>query len=169
MIRRLRRRMTLMVIAVLILVSAGIVLAIHLANIRSITSEAESSLAVLAESSGARTTARPDGDPPAGRGETPPPKPDEDTDGSRASRQGKNQHGSRSQPPSVRSGSETAASLSNSYSITLNADGSVASWTSDKTDLYSDLQVAFLAESILADGRNSGRIGTQYYRRTEKN
>ena len=35
MIEKLRRRMTLMVIAVLILVSAGIVLAIHLANERS--------------------------------------------------------------------------------------------------------------------------------------
>ena len=168
MIRRLRRRMTLMVIAVLILISAGIVLAIHLSNIRSITSEAESSLAVLAENSGVRSTARPDGDPPAGRGETPPPKPDEDSDGSRTSREGKNQRGNRSQPPSVRSGSRTAASLSNSYSITLNEDGSVDSWTSDRTDLYSDLQVASMAESILAGGRKSGRIGTQYYRLTEK-
>ena len=168
MIRRLRRRMTLMVIAVLVLISAGIVLAIHLSNIRSITSEAESSLAVLAENSGVRSTARPDGDPPAGRGETPPPKPDEDSDGSRTSREGKNQRGNRSQPPSVRSGSRTAASLSNSYSITLNEDGSVDSWTSDRTDLYSDLQVASMAESILAGGRKSGRIGTQYYRLTEK-
>ena len=36
MIKRLRRRMTLMVVAVLILVSAGIVLAIHLADEHSI-------------------------------------------------------------------------------------------------------------------------------------
>ena len=36
MIGRLRRRMTLMVISVLILVSAGIVLAIHLSNEHSI-------------------------------------------------------------------------------------------------------------------------------------
>ena len=168
MIRRLRRRMTLMVIAVLILVSAGIVLAVHLANIRSITSEAESSLAILAENSGARTTSRPDSEPPAGRGETPPPKPDADDDGGRASRQGKSQRGNRNQPPSLRSGSETAASLSNSYTITLNDDGSVASWTSDRSDLYSDPQVASMAESVLGGGRNSGRIGTQYYRITEK-
>lgn len=160
--------MTLMVIAVLILVSAGIVLAVHLANIRSITSEAESSLAILAENSGARTTSRPGSEPPAGRGETPPPKPDADDDGGRASRQGKSQRGNRNQPPSLRSGSETAASLSNSYTITLNDDGSVASWTSDRSDLYSDPQVASMAESVLGGGRNSGRIGTQYYRITEK-
>ena len=49
MIRQLRRRMTLMVIAVLVLVSAGIVLAIHLANGHSIAAQAADSLSVLAE------------------------------------------------------------------------------------------------------------------------
>ena len=48
MIRKLRLRMTLMVIAVLILVSAGIVLAIHLSNERNIAAQAEDTLAVLA-------------------------------------------------------------------------------------------------------------------------
>jgi len=59
MIKRLRRRMTLMVIAVLILISAGIVLAIHYANERSIAAQAESTLSVLAENSGSRPSLPP--------------------------------------------------------------------------------------------------------------
>ena len=78
MIKRLRRRMTLMVIAVLILVSAGIVLAIHYANERSIAAQAESTLSVLAENSGSRPSLPPDGSTPADMNETPPPKPDGD-------------------------------------------------------------------------------------------
>ena len=169
MIKRLRLRMTLMVIAVLILVSAGIVLAIHLANQRSIESQAQSTLSVLAENSGVRTTAKPTDEAPSGRGETPPPKPSDDDDGKGFSRTNRNQRGNRGQPPALRDGSEAdAAGLSNSYTITLNEDGSVASWTSDRTDLYSDEQVASIAESILAEGRDCGRIGTQFYQKTEK-
>lgn len=167
MIKRLRLRMTLMVIAVLILVSTGIVLAIHVANQRSIESQAESTLSVLAENSGARTTAEPGGEAPAGRGETPPSRPSDDDDGKTFSRMSKNQRGNRGQPASLRNSRE-AASLSNSYTITLNENGSVASWTSDRTDLYSDEQVASIAESILAEGRDCGRIGTQFYQKAEK-
>ena len=150
MIKRLRRRMTLMVIAVLILVSAGIVLAIHLADERNIAAQAEETLSVLAENSGGR---------PQGAGENV---------GGRT-RKG-DRRGKGAQPPEVRSGRDAAAAgLSNSYTITLNTDGSVASWTSDRTDLYSDAQVAAIAESALADGRETGRIGTQFYRKTERN
>ena len=53
MIKRLRLRMTAMVIAVLVLVSAGIVLATHLANERNIAAQAEETLSALAESPGA--------------------------------------------------------------------------------------------------------------------
>ena len=155
MIRKLRRRMTLMVIAVLILVSAGIVLAIRLANERNIAAQAEDTLAVLAETSG-ETGSRKD---------NPPPKPDDEDDGNRFGR--KNGRGLRGQPPEIRSGGDAAAAgLSNSYTITLNEDGSVASWTSDRTDLYTDEQVAAIAESALADGKDCGRIGTQFYRKT---
>ena len=168
MIKRLRLRMTLMVIAVLILVSAGIVLAIHVANKRSIESQAQATLSVLAENSGARTTGSTTGEAPSGRGETPPPKPSEDDDGKSSSHTYRNQRGNRGQPPALRGGSESdAAGLSNSYTITLNADCTVASWTSDRTDLYSDEQVASITESILAEGRDSGRIGTQFYQKTE--
>ena len=155
MIRKLRRRMTLMVIAVLVLVSAGIVLAIHLANGRNIAVQAEDTLAVLAESSGETFVRR----------DNPPAKPEEEDDGNRYGR--KNGRGLRGQPPEIRSGSDAAAAgLSNSYTILLNEDGSVASWTSDRTDLYTDEQVAAIAENALADGKDSGRIGTQFYRKT---
>ena len=161
MIRRLRRRMTLMVVAVLILVSAGIVLAIHLANERSIAAQADATLSVLAENSGSRPsdTGR--------RGDMPTMKPDENDTGRGARMNRKRDF--RGEPPALRSGTEAAAAgLSNSYTITLNADGSVASWTSDRTDLYSDGQVAAMAENILSDGKDSGRIGTQFYRKTEQ-
>ena len=150
MIKRLRRRMTLVVIAVLILVSAGIVLAIHLANERSIADQAASTLSVLAESSGSRPAGRPEND---GREGLPSRTSDNGGPQNR-----KNQRGGRGQPPELRSGSETAAGLSNSYTITLNDDGTVASWTSDRTDLYSDLQISAMAEGVQAhtdeiDGR----------------
>ena len=154
MIRRLRRRMTVMVIAVLILVSAGIVLAIHLSNERSIAAQAEETLDVLTGSGS--VSAR----------ETVSPKPDGKEGGFRKN----GGRGNRGQPPEVRSGKDAAtAGLSSSYTITLNEDGSVASWTSDRSDLYSDEQVAGIAESALADGRDSGRIGTQFYRKTAEN
>ena len=146
MIRRLRIRITLVVIAVLILVSAGIVLAIHVANERSIAAQAQETLSVLAENSGSR-----------------PSRPEEDRDFSGQKK--KEKRNGQGQPPELRGGSDSAAGLSNSYTITLNEDGSVASWTSDREDLYSDGQVAEMAESVLADGKDSGRIGTQFYRK----
>ena len=157
MIKRLRLRMAAMVIAVLVLVSAGIVLATHLANERSITAQAEETLAALAEGGGTAEN----------RMETPPPKPEEDDDGSRFGPRD-DRHGNRGQPPEIRSGRDAAAAgLSSFYTITLNEDGSVASWTSDRTDLYTDEQVAGIAESALADGRDCGRVGTQFYRKTD--
>ena len=156
MIRRLRRRMTLMVIAVLILVSAGIVLAIHLSNERSIAAQAEETLSALTENGS--TASR----------ETASPRPDERSGG--LFRKNGDRRGNRGQPPEVRSGRDAAAAgLSSTYTITLNGDGSMASWTSDRTDLYTDEQVAAIAENALSDGCETGRIGTQFYRKTVKN
>lgn len=152
MIKRLRRRMTVMVIAVLILVSAGIVFAIHLSIEQNIASQAKSSLAFMAENEENGIFDR----------EPPPSKPD----GSEK-RMNKNQRGNRGQPQEIRNGRDAAAAgLGNSYTILLAEDGSVASWTSERTDLYTDEQVNAMAESILADGKESGRIGTQFYLKT---
>ena len=165
MIKRLRRRMTLMVIAVLILISAGIVLAIHYANERSIAAQAESTLSVLAENSGSRPSLPPNGSTPADMNETPPPKPEGKSD---PSPRGYGEQRMRGQPPEARDNRTVAAGLSNSYTITLNDDGTVASWTSDRTDLYSDLQISAMAEGVQAAGTDSGRIGSQFYRKTVK-
>ena len=165
MIKRLRRRMTLMVIAVLVLVSTGIVLAIHYANERSIAAQAESTLSVLAENSGSRPSLPPDGSTPAEMNETPPPKPDGESD---PPPPGNGERRAPGQPPEARNNLAVTAGLSNSYTIVLNDDGSVASWTSDRRDLYSDLQISAMAESVLAAGTDSGRIGSQFYRKTEK-
>ena len=150
MIRKLRRRMTLMVIAVLMLVSAGIVLATHLSNERSISAQAKDTLAVLTE----------------GLKGTPPSKPDEGDDGTRFGRKNGNRRGNRDLPE-IRSGGDAAmAGLSSSYTILLNEDGSVASWMSDRSDLYSVDQIADIAERALADGQDFGRVGTQFYQKT---
>ena len=155
MIKRLRRRMMLTVIAVLMLVSAGIVLAIYLSNEQNIAAEAEAALSVLAENGG---------DPSA---EDRPALPEE-REGKRSARGGKNQWDGRGLPPEIRSGREAALEgLSDYYIILLAEDGSVASWTSERADLYSDEQIAALADSILEDGQAGGRIGTQFYRKTE--
>ena len=201
MIRQLRRRMTIMVILVLVLVSAGIVLAIHLSNERSIAAQAETTLSALSEQSGSRPSLPPgaentgendetpppksDGDesdsdsrnvspPPKPEGEendpgslggSPPPKPEGD-DGEPPDPPGGRRPGSPGQPPEIRNARDVAAmGLSNSYTIILKDDGSVDSWTSDRKDLYTDTQVSAMAESVLADDRDSGRIGTQFYRR----
>ena len=167
MIRRLRLRMTLIVIGTLILVSAGIVLAVHFSNERNIAAQAESSLAVMADGNGPGgpegPAAEDDGtEPPAGRGETPPAKPDKDGRGGRMNK------GQRGQLAEIRSGRDAAAAgLGNSYIITLNGDGTAASWTSERTDLYTDEQVSAMAESVRAEGKDSGRIGTQFYRVSE--
>ena len=154
MIRRLRRRMTAMVIAVLVLVSAGIILANHLSNEHSIRTQAEETLAVLAEGTGS-------GAAPSSESS----RPDEREENGKRTRFGDRKE-FRGEPAAIRSGRDVAAAgLGNSYTITLNDDGSVASWTSDRSDLYSDPQVAAIAESILADGKDSGQIGTQFYRR----
>ena len=68
MIKRLRRRMTLMVIAVLILVSGGIILSISLSNEYHIASQAEETLSVLAGGSESPSSAT-ESSPPAGKGE----------------------------------------------------------------------------------------------------
>ncbi len=56
MIKRLKRRMTLLVIGVLVLVSAGIVIAIYQVNISNIITQVNSSLDVLEESKGDLST-----------------------------------------------------------------------------------------------------------------
>ncbi len=179
MIRKLRMRMTLLVIGVLVIVSAGIVLAINEFNNRSIETRAAAALEVLTENSGRRPTLplrrSADGteEEPTERFETPPPKPDgEDrtppgeyenslgwqNDGRMAGGRGMMTRGGR-----ALTGQEVA-SLSNYYTITLDSEGKITSWESDREDLYSQKDLQAFADQVLAGGKSEGRIDTQFYR-----
>lgn len=154
MIRRLRARLTLLVIAVLALVTAGIVLSVHMIELRDIDASARAALNELAENEGRRPALSAPGETPPsppgnGAATTPPPLPED-------GRQGIDMPGG-----------NALANLSNAYSIRLDASGSVTGWSSDRADLYTDDQVRAMADAVLARGVRSGRIGTQYYSLTD--
>lgn len=171
MIKTLRRRLTLLVACVLVLVTAGIVLAIHGVNLRNIDSSARAALAVLSENRGRR---------PGEASETPPEPPDgeaADRGGGDLPAQGETGAADETPPPKPEGdaappqrpgidmpGGNPLASLSNAYTIHLDGDGAVTGWTSDRADLYTDAQVEAMARAVLAAGNGEGRIGTQYYR-----
>ncbi len=168
MIQKLRRRLTLLVIGVLVVVTALIVLSIDAMNRRNITSTANAALDVLAENEGRRPDMRSEPpakpeegeEPPKPDGEEPPDKPD----GTSHAPDGKLRDG---RPDFGLSGGASAlASLSNAYTVRLDADGGVTEWTSDRADLYDDEQIQAFADEALAQNALRGRVGTQYYRLT---
>ena len=200
MIKKLRIRLTLLVIGVLALVTVGIVLSINAINLRNIDTSAQSALRVLSENKGRRPQQAdetppplPEGESPAIAGdvpppqqgdETPPPKPDgedpaagdvpppQQADGAPPAKpEGDNQ------PPDLRESERrvfsmpanvnSLASLSNAYTIRVDDDGVATEWSSDRSDLYTDEQIQAIADAILADGRENGRVDTQYYSVTE--
>ena len=143
MILRLRRKLTLLVIAVLVIVTAGIIFSISYANYRSIDRRAYAALSILADNRGMR---------PGRRTRT-------QADGTEEAQPAPVNRPLRQAGPSA-----DMASLSNFYTVTLDADGGVDRWWSDRADLYDDEQVQALADAALACGRTSGRIGDQYFR-----
>ena len=158
MIARLRRRLTLLVIGVLIVVTALIVLSEHLVNRRNIAAAANAALEALS----ARDALQPPGGdftpPTSGEGETPPEPPEGQTPAL---------HGPR-WLSEVQSGSEMMANLANHYVLWLDDDGTVTRWESARADLYTDDQMQSAADTILATGRASGRVGTQFFRLAEE-
>ena len=189
MIRKLRIRMTLLVIGVLVIVSAGIVLGIYQVNNRNIVSQAEAALEAL--SAGEET-------PPElpREGLTPPPKPEErdrERENAAAEDEAAGEDAAESPPPQppeaggrpggpwgmepggrglngsrALTGAEVA-SLSNSYTLELDSQGKISSWKSDRESLYQQETLQAFADQALKEGRDSGRIGSQFYslRRTE--
>lgn len=142
MIARLRRKLTLLVIGVLVVVTAGIVFAISYVNYRAVDQRAYAALNALARNRGMRpglrrlnvdSDERPDT-------ERPPRMPDDNDF------------------------NDSVANLSTFYTVTLSDDGAVESWSSDREGLYTDEDVAALTESALACGRETGRVGNQYFR-----
>ena len=174
MIPKLRRRLTLLVIGVLIVVTAGIVLSIDIANRRNIDTTARSALDILAQNDGQRPDLQ--APLPPWDGETPPERPEGESDSEGGELPGKPDGDSAaidfSQLPrpddrrrfDLSASASTLASLSNAYTIRLDADGGVKDWNSDRADLYDDAQIQAFADAALAEDRESGRVDTQYYR-----
>ena len=143
MIARLRRRMILLVLAGLLLAAAGVVAAINIMNWGSMTGQVNAVLDQLAENNGQR----PDGD--FGRFS-----------------QGKQEE----KPFGARRGADMAdaVSLSNYYTVALDASGAVTGWFSDRADVYSEDEVLAMAEAAMARGAGAGRLGSQFYRLAEQ-
>ena len=160
MIRKLRLRMSLLVIGVLIAVSVGIVAAIYMMNNRNIEAQAEASLEVLAANSGQRPQPPEFREPPFPDGEkTPPPKPEGETSPEKPEEESGSEPGDAAAqetdrfpgegelpsgpegPRAFRQGRdmsrEEIASLSNYYTMTLKETGEIDQWESDRADLYS--------------------------------
>ena len=170
MIDRLRRRLTLLVVAVLALITAGIVVSIHVINLRAIDAAADAALRTLVANEGRRPmldereplrgqlhSERPDALEDDGDGEPPePPERAVDPLSGSPRRGGWFDF-------SMPAGSDSLASLSNAYTIRLDGEGKVTEWFSDRSDLYADEQIQAIADAIIADGADSGRVDTQYY------
>ena len=180
MIARLRLRLTLLVIAVLVIVTSGIVFAISYGNYRAVDRRAYAALNTLSRSRERPAEPPEDGTPPPvdadGRAvsddeaaASPPPVDadgralgdDAPAEGETPKRAPTPPDGRRTEPPDLDDG---FASLSTTYTALLNDDGGVESWSSDRESLYSDAQVQAMADAALAGGRETGRVGTQYYR-----
>ena len=165
MIKRLQKRMVLLVLAGLLLASAGLVFAINWINWQSIRQQAEGILDMLAENDGQRplvmermSTDNPD--------ETPPPRPENDGEYAWRNPPEDMQAGRWNSQRGRMQGSDlrSAASLISSYTIELDASGAVTGWNSDRAELYGEEDIAALAAQVLAQGTQSGRIDTQFYR-----
>ena len=137
MIARLRRKLTLLVIAVLVIVTSGIVFAISYANYRAVEQRAYAALRSLARNRGAR--------PGMPRMNGPRDNGFFDENG----------------PADF---NDNVANLSNFYTVSLDDDGGVESWSSDREGLYTDDEVASLTAAALAQGRETGRVNDQYFR-----
>ena len=172
MIRKLKVRMILLVLIGLLLASAGLVAAINQMNWNSLSRQANEVLDMLAENNGQRPSFQfrsgINNYRNSGRAsETPPAEPDRTAlpnttpspeEGTLPPwmQNGQNEQG--------RDRTRNAASLSNYYTITLDAENSVKNWTSDRTNLYTDEEISQMAASVLQSGKTSGRVGTQFFR-----
>ena len=178
MIPRLRRRLTLLVVGVVALVTLGIVLSIHLINLHNIDANAASALALLGENRGQRPALqdRPGQQPPMAEDEgTPPPIPEGDEAQGESAPPPKPE-GDQGTPPPIpeegqphtgpgmdMGGGASLASLSNAYTVQLDGEGSVTGWSSDRADLYTDDEIQSVANAALKSGKAQGRVDTQYY------
>ncbi len=158
MIRKLKIRIMLLVLAGLLLASAGVVAAINWMNWNSLNRQAVAVLDMLAQNNGQRPGGQIHGNGGStkkeNRPETAQPRPEGAQDRQGAPGPG---HG-----PGAAS-LINAANLSNFYTADLDENGNVLSWRSDRDDLYTEEEIGEMALAVLKSGKASGRIGTQFY------
>ena len=147
MIRRLERRMILLVLAAVLAVSAGLVGAVDLLNRRNIESGIAATLRTLSENGGERPMER--------RGYMPG-----------AEFTGQLKENMPSPGRSQGFGQPERVDLTTFYTIRLDGENAVTEWHSDRSDLYTDEEIAMLAAKVAEADGDFGKIGTQYYRRT---
>ena len=164
MIRRLRRRMILVVLTGLLLASAGLVTAINWMNWNSLETQAGQVLDRLAENNGQRPT----GKNRATDALTLPSDSDFDKDREAPSDAPAIMEQDRIGFRGRTSNSMNAASLSNYFTATLDDEGCVTAWNSERADLYTDADVSAIASFAIASGKETGRTGSQYYRLTNQ-
>ena len=170
MIRRLERRMVLLVLAGLLLASAGLVAAINIMNWQSLKQQAETVLNRLEENGGKRPAALNQEEalftvPPKPDGETPPPEGGfrgwDDFEEPGQTRQRRNFRGENAN-------SISAANLSTYYTVTLSDDCDVEEWSSERADLYTDEDVAAVVKTAVSSGKTTGRVGSHFFRLTQQ-
>ena len=164
MIKTLKIRLILVVLLALLLASAGLVLAISGMNMRSVEVQAQEVLSMLAENGGQRPQRL-----VRQEGESQPPEipkfdgrefDDKEFDGKNPAERDQRQE----TPRWPMADPMNAVSLSNYYTITLDENDQVASWSSDRADVYADEEIASLAAAALAQGKETGRVDSQFYR-----
>jgi len=159
MIGRLRWRLILLVVALLAVISLGIVLSIDRLNRARLADNAYAALELLARNDGKRPMAMTAGTPPPiPPGEdgtpmgTPPPRPD-----------GEDAPAEQRQFVRPGAGFELQANLGNYAVITLNGDGSAASVLTERNDLYTEAELTALALTVRAGGASRGEVDGTYY------
>ena len=185
MIRRLTQRMILLVLCGLLLASAGLVFAINYMNWQSLSAQASEVLDQLTESGGQRLTMgngwENDGFFPDQMENGDEFRPVDPLMAENGPSEGRGQQDGSTPPPWIEGQEDffpfwgrnqsdrlfNAVSLSNYYTVTLDKDGQVIQWASDRADLYTDTEVAALAAEVVARGETDGRVNTQFYRLTE--
>ena len=171
MIEKLRRKMTFLVLTGLLVITALFVLSINLLNWNRLSTQAYATLELLSTNRGERPPMREwagdgedSGEIPFKPSDRPDWKPDEeDVEGTVPSGRQNMRGGLLGRGVS----SMEAAGLSNFYTVQLDENGAVTEWNSDREELYTDEQVAELAEAAVKSGKEKGRVGTQFYQMTQ--
>ena len=171
MIRKLRIRMTLLVILTLALISAGIVFSINAVNQRNIDRNAQASLQVLYQNESQRRNVQVirarnaenagEQDDTAGQEQTGVPFVRE------------NPRRNDQEPPYSRPAwpmlggisRENRAALSTYYSIILDENGQAVRITGNRPDLFDEESVLAVALAAQSSGREFGKLGSWYYLR----